>query len=98
MGIVGRKEGKKQVPTSQLGNREDSPLGIRSLEKGVLGCQGTRRLRSGLPASASLGGVGEEAPAWSLTISPAATGPVQTLLMSWGMVTVQLHSADSGEG
>lgn len=43
VGIVGRKEGKKQVPTNQLGNREESPPGIRSLE-GSSGCQGAKRL------------------------------------------------------
>ena len=54
VGIVGRKEGKKQVPTNQLGNREESPPGIRSLE-GVFRLPRSQKAVLASPASASLG-------------------------------------------
>lgn len=72
VGIVGRKEGKKQVPTNQLGNREESSPGIRSLE-GVFRLPRSKRLLWPPPQVSPWVGEGGGASIWSLAIRPRAT-------------------------
>lgn len=73
VGIVGRKEENKQVPTNQLGNREESPPGIRSLEEGVLQVSKEPECWSGLPCKCLPGWGRGGACAWNLAIRPGAT-------------------------